>query len=169
VRLLDIFRRSAEPNSWAGSAHPVTVASLTASHDSVAVSTVEAENLAVALACVNVISSNIAAFPALVYRRQGAERVEVADHWLTRMVRYAPNPDQVWGALIETATASVELHGNTLIEVLRDNSGPISGLRFIPWAWVTMQLLPSGRVAFDVYEPSLPAAGAVGVGCLPMT
>ena len=160
MKLPAIFRRSAEPNSWAGSAHPVTMASVAASVESAKVSLVEAENLAVALACVNVISSNIAAFPVLVYRRQGAERVEVADHWLSRIVRYGPNVDQVWGALIESAIASVELHGNALLEIVRDDDGAITGLRFIPWPWVVMQLLPSGRVAFDVYEPSLPGAGA---------
>lgn len=160
MKLPAIFRRSVEPNSWAGSAHPVTMAGVTAGHDGGAVSTVEAENLAVALACVNVIASNIAAFPVLVYRRQGAERIEVADHWLTRFVRYGPNAHQVWGALVESAIASVELHGNALIELERDASGTVTALRFIPWPWVAMQLLPSGRVAFDVYEPTLPGAGA---------
>ena len=83
-KLPSIFRRSAEPNSWGGSAHPVIMASVGAAAESASVSLVEAENLAVALACVNVISSNIAAFAVLVYRRQGTERVEVADHWLSR-------------------------------------------------------------------------------------
>ncbi|BCA60058.1 hypothetical protein HMP06_2827 [Sphingomonas sp. HMP6] len=133
---------------------------MAASHDGAIVSTVEAENLAVVLSCVNVISSNIAAFPVLVYRRQGAERVEVLDHWLKRLVRYGPNPDQVWGAMLESAIASVELHGNALIELTRDASGAVLSMRFIPWAWVAMQLLPSGRVAFDVYEPTMPGAGA---------
>ncbi|WP_419825147.1 phage portal protein [Sphingomonas sp.] len=161
MRLPTIFRRSAEPNSWSGSAHPVTMASIGAAPESAAVSLVEAENLAVALACVNVISSNIAAFPVLVYRRQGAERIEVAGHWLSRLVRYGPNPDQVWGALIESAVASVELHGNALLEIVRDDGATITGLRFIPWPWVAMQLLPSGRVAFDVYQPTLPGAGTI--------
>ena len=76
-------------------------------------------------------------------------------------MRFGPNADQVWGALIESAIASVELHGNALLEINRDADGTITGLRFIPWAWVAMQLLPSRRVAFDVYEPTLPGAGAI--------
>lgn len=155
-----MFRRSAEPDTWAGSAHPVTMASIGAG-ESAAVSLVEAENLAVALACVNAISTNIAAFPVLVYRRQGGERVEAPDHWLTRLVRYGPNAGQVWGAMVESAVASVELHGNALLELQRGDAGAIIGLRFIPWPWVAMQLLPSGRVAFDVYEPTLPGSAAV--------
>ena len=161
MRLPAFLRRSAEPNSWAGSAHPVTMAGVSPSIESASVSLVTAENLGAVMACVNVIASNIASFPVLVYRRQGAERIEVADHWLTRIVRYGPNEDQVWGALIESAIASVELHGNALLELVRDGEGTITGLRFIPWAWVAMQLLPSGRVAFDVYEPTLPGAGAL--------
>ena len=160
MRLPAFLRRSADPNSWAGSAHPVTMAGVSPSIESASVSLVTAENLGAVMACVNVIASNIASFPVLVYRRQGAERIEVADHWLTRIVRYGPNEDQVWGALIESAIASVELHGNALLELVRDGEGTITGLRFIPWAWVAMQLLPSGRVAFDVYEPTLPGAGA---------
>lgn len=96
MRLPAFLRRSAEPNSWAGSAHPVTMASVSPSIESAAVSLVTAENLGAVMACVNVIASNIASFPVLVYRRQGAERIEVADHWLTRIVRYGPNEDQVW-------------------------------------------------------------------------
>ena len=160
MRLPFLSRRSAEPNSWAGSAHPVTMASVSPSIESVGCSLVQAENLSALVAVINVISANIAAFPVLVYRRQGSERIEVADHWLTRLVRYGPNMDQVWGALIESAVASVELHGNALLEIVRDDAGAITGLRFIPWAWVVMQLLPSRRVAFDVYEPALPGAGA---------
>lgn len=160
MRIPFLSRRSAEPNSWAGSAHPVTMASVSPSIESASVSLVTAENLGAVMACVNVISSNIAAFPVLVYRRQGAERIEVADHWLSRFVRYGPNADQVWGALIESAVASVELHGNALLELIHDQDGTVTGLRFIPWPWVAMQLLPSGRVAFDVYEPTMPGAGA---------
>lgn len=157
MKLPRIFRRSNDP-AWAATSHPVTVAGVEGCNT--AVSTIEAENLAVALACVNVISSNIAAFPVLVYRRQGTERIEVQDHWLTRLVRYGPNADQVWGALIESAIASVELQGNALLEIERDEIGAIVGLRFIPWTQVTMQALPSGRVAFDVYEPIYPGSHA---------
>lgn len=153
-RFLGIERRDAVVNTWTP-AHPVTVASVEA-HEAATPATVE--NLAVALACVNVIASNISAFPLLIYRRDGAARVEVTDHPFTRVMRQGPNPYQTWGALIESAVASVELHGNALIEVVRNDT--VTGLRFLPWGWVTVELLPSGRLAYDIWEPTLPGSGA---------
>lgn len=156
MKLPRIFRRAAD--TWAATAHPITVARIGGDH--ALMSPIAAENLAVVGACVNILAGNMAAFPVLVYRRRGAERVEVPDHWLMRLVRYGPNDNQVWGALIESAVASVELHGNALIEIVRTEEA-ITGLRFIPWANVVMVELPSRRVAFDVYEPTLPGGSAI--------
>ena len=159
MKLSDLFpglvRRSAV-NTWTP-AHPVTVASVER-HE--AATPAGVENLAVVLACINVIASNVASFPLLVYRREEAGRVEVPGHWLSRVMREGPNPYQTWGALIESAVASVELHGNALVEIIRDGDA-ITGFRFLPWSWVTVQLLPGGRLAFDVYEPTMPGAGAI--------
>ncbi|EPR12242.1 hypothetical protein M527_01800 [Sphingobium indicum IP26] len=119
-----------------------------------------AENLAVVLAAVNILSGTMAALPVIVYTRRQGERIEQPDHWLQKLVRGGPNSQQVWGGLIESAVASVELHGNALVEIERDENGSVNGLRFIPWPWVTAQLLSTGRMAFDVYEPQMPAMGA---------
>lgn len=155
-RILGLERRSAV-NTWTP-AHPVTVASV--EHHEAATPAM-AENLAVALACVNVIASNIASFPLLIYRREGNARVEVPAHPFMRVIREGPNLFQTWGALLESAVASVELHGNALVEIIRDGADGVAGMRFLPWSWVTLQLLPSGRLAFDVYEPAMPGAAAV--------
>jgi len=141
--------------AWEATAHPVTVAY--AERDA-EFSAAQAENLAVALACINVIASNMSSFPLLVYERDSGFRREASQHWLLDLVRFGPNPNQVWGAMLESAIASVELSGNALIEIIRNNDGSIAELRFLPWSWVQMQLLPSGRVAFDVYEPALPGS-----------
>ncbi len=145
-------------DAWAATAHPVTVAYM---EREIEFSAAQAENLAVALACVNVIASNMSSFPLLVYERDGLTRREAGGHWLLDMVRHGPNPNQVWGALLESAIASVELCGNALVEIIRDGDGSVAELRFLPWAWVQMQLLPSGRVAFDIYEPTQPGTSTV--------
>ncbi len=154
-RYLGLERRDLV-NTWTP-AHPITVASVEACE---AATPAAVENLAVALACVNVIAANIAAFPLLVYRREGDGRVEVTNHPFVGIMRDGPNAYQTWGALVESAVASVELHGNALVEIVRD-ADAITGFRFLPWHWVTVQLLPGGRLAFDVYEPAMPGAGAV--------
>lgn len=154
---LGLERRDAPVNTWTP-AHPVTVASVEAHEGATPAG---AENLAVALACVNVIAANISAFPLLVYRREGTARVEMTGHWFQSIVRDGPNPWQTWGALLESAVAGVELHGNALVEIQRDADDTITGLRFLPWHWVTVQLLPSNRLAYDVYEPGMPGAAAI--------
>ncbi len=151
-----LSRRSAT-NTWTA-AHPITVASV--EHREGA-TPVMAENLSGVLACVNAIASNIAAFRPLVYRRDGQARVEVLDHPFLAIVRDGPNQWQTWGGMIESAAASVELHGNALVEIIRDGGGTVIGMRFLPWHWVSVELLPSGRLAFDVYEPAMPGASAV--------
>ena len=137
-------------NTWTP-AHPITVADVMGSETA---SVAYAENLSGVLACVNVIAANVASFPLLVYRRDGTARVEVSGHPFTRIVRDGPNPRQTWGALLESAIASVELHGNALVEIIRDGSGTITGLAFVPWHLVTVQRPPSDRLAFDVYQPA---------------
>ncbi len=119
-----------------------------------------AENLAVTLASVNILATTVSALPVNVYQRRDGQRVEQPDHWLQRIVRSGANDQQVWGALIESAIASVELFGNALVEITRAGDGRVTGLRVIPWAWVTVQMLSTGRMAFDVYEPQMPAMGA---------
>lgn len=145
-------------DAWTATAHPVTVAYAERDCD---FSAAQAENLAVALSCVNVISSNMASFPLLVYQRDRTGRREAIGHWLLDLVRFGPNPNQVWGAMLESAIASVELAGNALIEIVRNGEGSVAELRFLPWSWVQMQMLPSGRVAFDIYEPKLPGTSAI--------
>lgn len=144
--------------AWDQTAHPVTVNYVERDGE---FSAARAENLAVALACVNVIASNMSSFPVLVYQRDAGGRREASEHWLMPLVRNGPNAHQTWGGLLESAIASVELAGNALIEIERGDDGSVAGLRFLPWSWVQMQLLPSGRVAFDIYQPSYPGSAAI--------
>ena len=111
-----------------------------------------AENLGTVLACVNAISSAMASLPAWVYRRTGSGREVVEDHPLMRLVRRGPNQFQSWPDWIEWTMAQVLLRGNAVSEVVTDGAGRLSGLRPIPWENVSVQLLPSGRLAYDVVE-----------------
>lgn len=114
-----------------------------------------AENLATVFACVQTIASAIGSLPALVYRRGRDARVEDQTHALTRLVREGPNARQTWPDFIEWLMASTLLRGNGLAEVIRDGAGDVVGFDPIPWDWVTVQLLPTNRLAFDVTAPVL--------------
>ncbi len=109
------------------------------------------ENFATVAACVGAIASALASAPILVYRRTGSARAEVPDHPVAQLFRSGPNLHQTTPDLIEAFTASALLSGNGVLEVQRDGDA-IGALQFIPWAWVSPMLAPSGRLVYDVTE-----------------
>lgn len=111
-----------------------------------------AENLSTVLACVNAISTSMASLPAFVYRRIEKGREFAENHPLMALIRRGPNQWQTWPDFIEWVMSQVLLRGNALSEILIDGAGNVIGLRPIPWEWVSVQLLPSGRLAYDVCE-----------------
>jgi HK97 family phage portal protein len=111
-----------------------------------------AENLSTVLACVNAISSGLASLPAYVYRWEGGGRVIDESHPLMYLILAGPNQWQSWPDWVEWLMAQVLLRGNALSEIVLDGAGRIVALRPIPWEWVSIQLLPSGRLAYDVVE-----------------
>lgn len=111
-----------------------------------------AENLSTVLACVSAISTAIASQPAWVYRRTGEGRELDERHALMRLVRGGPNPHQTWPDFLEWLVASTLLRGNGLAEILTDERGMLTGLAPIPWEFVSVQILPSGRLVYDVTE-----------------
>ncbi|HLO74865.1 MAG TPA: phage portal protein [Magnetospirillum sp.] len=111
-----------------------------------------AENLSTVLACVGAISTAIASLPVFVYRRVDGGREEDSNHPLARLIRTGPNPWQSWVDWCEWTAASALLRGNALSEVVTDSAGAVVALNPIPWEWVSVQLLPTGRLAYDVTE-----------------
>lgn len=111
-----------------------------------------AENIATALACTNAVSSSIASLPAYIYRAEGSGRAIDRRHPLARLIRGGPNEFQTWPDFIESVMASLLLRGNALAEIVTDRSGRLRKLIFIPWETVAVQILPSGRIAYDVSD-----------------
>jgi HK97 family phage portal protein len=109
-----------------------------------------AENVAAVFGCVQAISSALASLPVIVYRRKGELRIEEPTHPLARLVKAGPNARQSWPDFIEWVAAQSLLKGNALVEVVRDGAGEVHALEPVPWEWVTVLLLPTGRLAFDV-------------------
>lgn len=113
-----------------------------------------AENLSTVLACVQAISSGIASLPAYVYRVNANGREEAPTHALARLIADGPNPRQTWPDFIEFLVAQALLRGNALAVIVTDPAGRLVELRAIPWEWVQVQVLPSGRLVYDVTEIS---------------
>lgn len=143
ANLLGYEKRADDP-SWAALAPNVGASS--------AMSVRAAENLSTVLACSTVIANSLGCIPALVYRREGENRVEAANHPLLRLTRLGVTDEMTWPDFVEHLVASALLTGNGLAEILRNANGSLSGLRFIPWSWVTVAQLASGRLAYDVSD-----------------
>lgn len=111
-----------------------------------------AENLSTVLACVNAIGTAIASLPAYIYRLADTGREEDAAHPLARLIRNGPNERQTWPDFVEWLMASTLLRGNGLAEIKTDMRGRVVGLVPIPWDYVAVQMLPSGRLAYDIVE-----------------
>lgn len=140
--LLGYERRAADEPSWDALAPGMGFAS--------ALSTRAAENLSAVLACSTVIASSLASIPALIYRRDGDNRLEAMGHALARLTRTGVSEAMTWPDFIEHLVASALLSGNGLAQIRRGANGALVGLDFIPWSWVTVSQLRSGRLAYDV-------------------
>jgi HK97 family phage portal protein len=109
-----------------------------------------AENLSTVLACVGAISSAMASLPAYVYKTLARGREIDTGHPICRLIDAGPNQHQTWPDFIEWFMASALLRGNALAEIVTDSGGTVTALIPVPWEYVTVQLLPSGRLVYDV-------------------
>lgn len=121
-----------------------------------------AEALAAVQACVGAISSAISSLPVRLYRNNGKTRQEVNTGGIWALLKNGPNAYQSTPEFIETLVAQVLRYGNGLIEIVYDRHGRVVALQVVPWPWCNVQLLPNGRLIYDVFnQPGIyaPAQG----------
>lgn len=111
-----------------------------------------AENFATVTACVSAIAQAIGSLPAWVYRQIENGRELDNKHPVARLIRKGANLYQSWPEFIEWLVAQALLHGNALAEVKTDANGRVTELTPVTWPTVTVVLLPSGRLAYDVSD-----------------
>ena len=117
-----------------------------------------AENLATVTACVNAVASTLGSLPAFVYQRADAGRIEAPGHPVARLTR-RPNGRQSWPDWLEMTVAQVLTHGNAFSVVEYDGAGRPTALVPVPWPNVSVYMLPSGRLAYDVTAYQEPWGG----------
>lgn len=108
------------------------------------------ENLATVSTCVSLISSAIASLPAYVYQVSGKVKTELPDHPLQVLIDQGVNERQSWFDFIQSLLADTLLNGNSLAAVSRDVRGQVTRLEYASWRTVSPQMLPSGRLRYDV-------------------
>ena len=111
-----------------------------------------AENLSTVFACVSAISSALSALPVLIFQILGKIRSEVSSGAIWELIHNGPNQWQSWPEFVEMLVAQILLRGNGLVELVSDRFGNIVSLRVIPWDWVNIYMLPSGKLVYDVYD-----------------
>lgn len=120
----------------------------------------EAENLSAVVACVNAIADGLGTLPAAVYRSQGDDgRVEIPGHPVSRLIRL-PNDYQTWPDFVAWVVAQMLLYGNALAAIEYDGAGRPTALRPIQWQNVRVQMLPTGRLVYDVVAYNTPWGGS---------
>src|SRR6185437_6146437 len=107
---------------------------------------------------VEAISGTVATLPALVYRQTDTGRVEALGHPVAALIR-RPNNRQTWPDFAEWLMAQALLHGNALAEIQFDGAGRPVALQPIPWPFVSVRLLATGRLVFDVVAYQGPLGG----------
>lgn len=119
-----------------------------------------AESLSTVGACVSAISSAMASLPVYVYRVETDSRRIDDLHPISRLIDAGPNQHQTWSDFVEWTMASVLLRGNALSEVVTDARGAPVSLKPIPWQNCAVQLLPNGRLVYDVSDVTYLGGGS---------
>lgn len=143
-------KRAADPSWRALAGGSVDFSDALANADKPAITPRLAETLTTVLACVNAIGGAISSLPAWVFLLKENGREIAKNHPVARLVREGPNQYQSWPDFIHWVSDSFLLQGNALAEIVTDNSGRVIALQPIPWPHVTVVLLPSGRLVYDV-------------------
>ncbi|MGI4795214.1 MAG: phage portal protein [Janthinobacterium lividum] len=73
-----------------------------------------------------------------------------------------PAPAWSWSRWAGAQAASLLTTGNALCAVTQDGRGGVTGLLPVPWGWTNPQVLPSGRLVYDVVQ-NTPEARALGI------
>ncbi|MHC1710590.1 MAG: phage portal protein [Solidesulfovibrio sp.] len=112
----------------------------------------QAEALSIVSSCVDRIADGVASLPVYIYREQDGGRDVDARHPLAGLVARGPNARQSWVDFSAWWMRQALLWGNGLVEIVTNGAGRLSELRPVPWWLVSPQLLPSGRMVYDVTD-----------------
>jgi HK97 family phage portal protein len=115
-----------------------------------------AESLSAVSACVSAIASGVSSLPATVFQDTPGGRIAAPNHPVSRLIR-RPNPNTTWPDVIEWLIGQTLLYGNGLLRIVSDGAGRPVALIPVPWQAVTVVMLPTGVLAYDVVASGGPS------------
>jgi HK97 family phage portal protein len=103
--------------------------------------------------CCNVLSQSIASLPLDLYRisrKKGQETTEKArNHRLFNAIKRRPHPEMTSFRWRQFMMVEVLLRGNSISQILRDDSGSVTGIYPLLWDRATMKRRESGEIAYE--------------------
>lgn len=111
-----------------------------------------AMRLSAVFACVRVLSETFAVLPFGLFRREGARKIAVTDHWLVKLMR-RPNPWQNGFEWREMMQGHLALRGNAFNRVTTNSRGEITELWPMHPDRVKIEMLPSGDYRYRFKQP----------------
>lgn len=110
-----------------------------------------ASGIAVAHACIAIVSQNLAAMPLNLYRRsEDGGRERATDHPLYSVLHDMANPTMTAFEAREALLASLMVAGNAFARLEWDRRGQVTGLYPLDAGKVTVERLESGRLRYRV-------------------
>lgn len=113
----------------------------------------QASGLAVAQACITVISQNLAAIPLNIYRRgDDGSRERAQDHPLQRVLHDQFTPSMTAFEAREAMISDLLTSGNAYAQIETNGRGQVVRLFRIPPAMVSIEQLSNGRLRYRVTD-----------------
>jgi HK97 family phage portal protein len=114
-----------------------------------------AERLGAVLSCIELITGAIASLPPSITADDGAGGQVAAPPTATAWALLRrPNRWQSWPAFMACMASSVLTQGNALAYMQRDGRGAVTALVWVPWPWVTLQVIQGAagapRLVYDL-------------------
>ncbi|MDR2312621.1 MAG: phage portal protein [Brucellaceae bacterium] len=110
-----------------------------------------ASGMAVAHACISIVTQNLAAMPLNLYRRSdNGGRVKASEHPLYTVLHDMANPFQTAFEAREMLLASLMIAGNAYARLVWNGRGQVTALYPIDAGKVSVETLESGRLRYRV-------------------
>lgn len=105
-------------------------------------------------ACVQLLASEVAALPLVLYRKRSeGQRDRAIDHPLFPVLNRLPNPEMTRYDMVQTAMVHLCTWGNAYLRIIWDRRGQVAELWPLRPDWMEVRRAPNGALLYVYTEP----------------
>lgn len=105
-------------------------------------------------ACVQLLASEVAALPLVLYRKRSeGQRERATDHQLFSVLNRLPNPEMTRYDMVQTAMVHLCTWGNAYLLIIWDRRGQVAELWPLRPDWMEVRRAPNGALLYIYTEP----------------